>query len=79
MTDVRRASQAPGPDLSGATWRKSTYSGGNGSCVEVATLGRSIAVRDSHDKNGPKLIVTADDWRLLLRQVKARANLQFPG
>ena len=44
-------------DLSNATWRKSSYSGGNGgNCVEVAALpDDSRAVRDSKDPEGPKL------------------------
>ena len=43
--------------LSNVTWRKSSYSGGNGgNCVEVAVLpDDSRAVRDSKDPDGPKL------------------------
>lgn len=38
------------PDLSRATWRKSTWSGGNGGqCVEVAVLGTAVGLRDSKD------------------------------
>jgi hypothetical protein len=61
----------PDIDLSRAVWRKSTYSGGNGSCVEVADLGTAVAVRDSKDRTGPKLIVTPDAWRGFLQSVKA--------
>jgi hypothetical protein len=43
-------SNLTGLDLSQAVWRKSSYSGGNGSCVEVADLGEQVAVRDSKDK-----------------------------
>lgn len=35
-------------DLSRAQWRKSSYSGNNGNCVEVATnLPHLVAIRDS--------------------------------
>lgn len=42
-------------DMSGATWRKSTHSGGNNDCVELADLGPILAVRDSKNPDGPKL------------------------
>ncbi len=47
-----------------------SYSGGNGSCVEVADLGEHIAVRDSKDRSGPKLVVTRETWRAFLDEVK---------
>lgn len=59
------------PDLSRAPWRTSTYSGGNGDCVEIAELGTVIAVRDSKDRQGPKLVVGADEWRGFVADVRA--------
>jgi hypothetical protein len=52
-------------DLPGAQWRKSTYSGEQGDCVEVALLGDGrVAVRDSKDAgDGPVLTFTAAEWR----------------
>lgn len=46
---------APQADLSVATWRKSRYSSGNGSCVEVAFADGIVAVRDSKDTSRPPL------------------------
>ena len=71
MTSIRRERGEPGTDLSRALWRKSTYSGGNGSCVEIADLGTAAAVRDSKDRNGPKLIFTADEWHGFVDIIKA--------
>jgi hypothetical protein len=71
VTSNRRERGEPGTDLSRALWRKSTYSGGNGSCVEIAGLGTAAAVRDSKDRNGPKLIFAADEWRRFVDGIKA--------
>jgi hypothetical protein len=51
-------------DLTGAQWRKSSWSGNNGgNCVEVArNLQGVVAVRDSKDPQGPKLVFTAAEW-----------------
>jgi Domain of unknown function (DUF397) len=45
------------------TWTKSTYSGANGGCVEWATLGSEIGVRDSKDKTGPILTFSRTAWQ----------------
>jgi uncharacterized protein DUF397 len=58
-------------DLTGAAWRKSSYSGNNGgNCVEVATASYAVAVRDSKDPDGPRLSFTAEAWDAFVRDVK---------
>jgi hypothetical protein len=59
-------------DLSRAVWRKSSYSGGNGGqCVEVATnLPGIVAVRDSKNPDGPKVIFTPAEWTAFVSGVR---------
>ncbi len=58
-------------ELRHAQWRKSSYSGNTGNCVEVADLSDRVAVRDSKDPDGPKLIFTRDQWRAFLEGIKS--------
>jgi len=59
--------------LDGAQWRKSTYTGSNGgNCVEVAgNLPGIVAVRDSKDPHGPKLVFSPDEWRAFTAGVRS--------
>jgi hypothetical protein len=52
-------------------WRKSSYSGGQGNCVEVAPLRDGVAVRDSKNPSGPVLRFGADAWQVFVASVKA--------
>ncbi len=60
-------------DLTRAEWRKSSFSNANGgACVEVARdLPGAVAVRDSKDPAGPKLIFEPDQWAAFTGGVKA--------
>ncbi|MEV5601486.1 DUF397 domain-containing protein [Streptomyces sp. NPDC052299] len=49
-----------------AAWFKSSYSNGNGNCVEVANLGTAVGVRDSKVQEGPVLRCGAGGWRAFI-------------
>ena len=53
-----------------SNWRKSSYSGSNGGeCVEVASA-EAVVVRDTSDRNGPMLAITAAAWAAFTATIK---------
>ena len=54
-------------------WRVSSYSGGNGNCVQVAELDQRIAVRDSKNPDGGMLVVGERDWAAFIAEAARRA------
>jgi hypothetical protein len=59
-------------DLTGASWRKSSYSGGGGgNCIEVADGFTGVKpVRDSKDPGGPALLFPAASWQSFITAVR---------
>ena len=65
-------------DLTGAVWRKSSFSSGDGgACVEVAVVpgaaesgGSVVALRDSKDPAGPALVFTPGEWQAFVAGVR---------
>ncbi|TDB87075.1 DUF397 domain-containing protein [Actinomadura sp. KC216] len=59
-------------DVTSAVWRKSSYTTANGgNCVELASAPDMVAVRDSKDPDGPKLLVTRREFRRLADVIKS--------
>jgi len=56
-------------------WRKSSYSGNGGNCVEVADRGNRLLVRDTKNCAGAVLRFTPDVWRRYVAQVKDERSL----
>ena len=52
-------------------WRKSTYSGGNGGqCVETASTGSAVLVRDTTNREGETLSLSANAWKTFVGGLK---------
>ena len=57
--------------LSAVTWRKSSFSGGNGGqCVEAGSLPGVVMVRDTTNRDGAVIEFGADTWRTFAATVK---------
>ncbi len=53
------------------TWRKSSYSGnGGGNCVEVGSTARLVLVRDTRDRDGVMLALSAAAWQTFTATLK---------
>ncbi|NEA27390.1 DUF397 domain-containing protein [Actinomadura bangladeshensis] len=52
-------------------WRKAQQSGDQGdACVEVARFPEAVAVRDSKNPDGPKLLLTPHTFQTILNNLK---------
>ena len=51
-------------------WRVATYTGSSGNCVEVGDTDHAILIRDSKDRTGETLTVTAATWRAFANSLK---------
>lgn len=58
------------------SWRKASYSAGNGECVELASGAGRVSVRDSKDPEGPVLTYPSDVFRSFLDATKATPFLR---
>jgi hypothetical protein len=51
-------------------WRKASYSNGSGQCVETASDGGTVAVRDTADREGGTLTFGAQAWQAFMDGLK---------
>ncbi len=58
-------------DLSGARWRKSSYSGAGNDCVELVLARVGAAVRDSKNPEAGHISFVTPSWDAFLGVVKA--------
>ncbi|WP_126642914.1 DUF397 domain-containing protein [Embleya hyalina] len=58
-------------DSAVAPWRKSSFSGNSGNCLEVAPGFAGVPVRDSKDPSAGHLVVSPGSWSALLSTLRA--------
>jgi hypothetical protein len=61
-------------DLSRAVWRKSSYSGTQSNCVEVAEFDHLVAVRDSKNPAGAALTFSPAAWTSFVTTLKVSVH-----
>jgi Domain of unknown function (DUF397) len=54
-----------------AGWRKSSHSANNGACVEAGCGDAVVGVRDTTDREGPRLEFPAAAWAAFTAAIKA--------
>lgn len=53
------------------SWTKSSYSGGNGACVEIkSTIATAVDVKDSKQTDGPQLRFSPDAFAAFVAHVR---------
>ena len=57
------------------SWRTSSYSGNNGgNCVQVGSVPGAVLVRDTKDRHGPALALSAHTWQAFAGRIKNNAS-----
>nr|WP_202421279.1 DUF397 domain-containing protein [Actinomadura rayongensis] len=57
--------------MTNVRWRKASRSDDRGgACIELANVPHTVAVRDSKDPEGPKLVVARADFRRFATAVR---------
>jgi hypothetical protein len=51
-------------------WRKASYSNGSGQCVETASGGGAILIRDTTNRDGGTLAFSTDAWTSFVSGLK---------
>jgi Domain of unknown function (DUF397) len=51
-------------------WRRSEASADGGTCVEIASTGHSVLVRDSGNLSGPLLAFTPAQWFAFVERIR---------
>jgi hypothetical protein len=56
-------------------WRRSSYSGDTGNCVEVSSHdSEHVAIRDSKNPSGSVLVLDRTEWARFLTNVRAQPS-----
>ena len=63
-------------DVARARWRRSSHSGTDTNCVEVAEFGHLVAVRDSKSPAGPALTFSPAAWASFVTTLKQGATAE---
>ncbi|MCX4684968.1 DUF397 domain-containing protein [Kitasatospora purpeofusca] len=58
------------PEFHGTAWHKSSYSVGDGECIEIASgFPDIVPVRDSKDPHGPTLAFSSTAWQSFITAI----------
>jgi hypothetical protein len=62
----------PKPVFDESNWRKTSYSLGNGQCIEAVSADGRVGVRDSKARQSPVIVFSAGEWQAFISTVYSR-------